>query len=317
MVLYAKLFILIGINNKNDVTMRFYPIALMFLSLTIFLAIVSPAYAQKITPNHVYQILQNTEYELDTLLESEFVPVQKYKTMGFPNKKPKHVLYRVRQVIIKASELRALYGLPKVSAPPPEVKKITPGDVSQYANKLYIALKEIRTFKGLSAPKKAPLPSGKTPSDVFNHLDVLLGKVIALDAPFIVPNDVFLQALAVYDDVLLIRKHEGLSTNIAEKKFTNKKPGDVYQKAVELIVRIAEVLGNQTEGIYKKYALKGKITPAHVQAILGVAAAELMDIKIKKGITQSTSTHEKAVGKTPSDVFAYVDRSVRALEGLK
>lgn len=288
-----------------------------FMGVAIALYLPLAAYAQE-TPNHSYQIVENLNRELDVLMDADFIdPSTISAPMQVHNLKPTHVVNRTRVIMIKLNTLRWIAGMDERSIPTVPVKNITPGDVKTYAISALEMAKELREKYELTTPQPADLPSGKTPTDVFNHLSLAMQKIFALNVPSIVPNEVYNQAEAVYSDVQMILRAKNIDKNPPFVASIGKKPKDGYEHAKLLIGAIAglDPANKKTMSeINDMYTSNQPIGPTEVQNILGSVLAELLSLKFSLGITTPAIAPQPVVGKTPNDVYALLDQALRGLE---
>jgi len=182
---------------------------------TISILLITSAHAQKITPSHVYQSVEQLILELQLIHEadkSEAI-LGDYVTK---NRKPRHVLQKSREVYLRVQELREMNGLPKNTVPPFPVTEIKPADVKDLVDKSLMDVIALRDeyFVDSETPK-THLKNGKAPTDVYQV------------------------AIAMISDINLVLTKRGKPTNmVINKSATGKKPADVYQQVQVLLEKL-------------------------------------------------------------------------------
>ena len=290
-----------------------YFIRLACLTFVFTLGALSTSFAQKVTPNHVFQLVDTAYQELERFHDSDFSQSPD-ANVKIPPRKPRHVLQKAQEVYIKVQNLRRLNGLTQNPIHPIPVRQVTPGDVKKSIEKILEDLenlKSIYNIKGTLPP--VHLPTDKTPTDVYQHLSKVSASLDALGLPVVVPNDVYRIAETVVIDLEKLVQHKKLYAKTDIRTFTGKTPSAVYDHTHLLLVKLRD-LTEQSEyqikgGVILLNKPQGAIKPAHVMDGLGNAIAEIGAIKYKAGMTQPTQFANLKSGKTPSDVFARVQQA--------
>jgi hypothetical protein len=274
-----------------------------------------PAEAQqKITPSHVLQVADDVVGELTLLLEANFSDPTLPAPQEVKGKRPRHVIQKARQILIKVQLLKEVNGLPVADLEPIPVREIKPADVKGWVEKVLAAVRELRgPYKITAMPDPAPLGEKKTPSDVFQRLTQVGSMVDRLDLPATVPNDVYRVSLSLVDDIRLVAQAVGFTDKIDWKgrKSAGKTPANVYQESYFLLKDMKKLIGAAPSlaipgGIVLPPEKTGKITPGDVIDIQNTLLAELSSLKTKLGVTQPTKVFPPQVAKTPSDVYVAV-----------
>tara|TARA_R110000787_G_scaffold20785_13_gene61756 strand:- start:1808 stop:2206 length:399 start_codon:yes stop_codon:yes gene_type:complete len=100
---------------------RHIAIALALLAPTAPLSALAQA-----TPNHVLQTIDTLMNELALLHEANLSKPPQTKATVPPNRHPRHVYQKAREIFLKADSARWLNGLKQLELPPPPTREITP-----------------------------------------------------------------------------------------------------------------------------------------------------------------------------------------------
>ena len=299
------------------------------LCIVLFLLCAVPANAQ-MTPNHVFQVTERSIQLLEDVNKANF-STPNYPSAGADPAQPRHVLQLARDVWRKTQLLRFMNGLTTYALEPVPARSITPADVKQTVDKIYEQLVGVLPAYGIEqAPEEPPLPTGKTPSDVFGNLLRLSAALDSLGVPSTVPNDVHQIAETVLQDALrlaeLSRIQDPTSVVGSMSGITGKTPKDAFSEAVSLLKEI-ETLSRADASLAIKGGvsipnIKENVTPSDVIIVLLRARAELNAMRVAMNDTTVSVNAPYQGGKTPSDVVsavktakAVVERVRRGLQG--
>lgn len=280
-----------------------------FWALFISLGLSSPGFAQQATPNHVFQSVEETRLVLLELNEANFSKSNK-TVQAQSGILPRHVYQKARDVWRKLQLLRYMNGLPTQALEPLEAKDISPADVKQLVDKINTAVVDLLPSYGVDGelPKRA-LPSGKSPSDVYQNLAAVLIELDALGVPATVPNDVFVVAKELTAILRVIADNNSASYALDSLALENgKTPGDVYQLGIDVIADLNQLAEQRTQfqvpgGINVPPSKADGVTPSDVIDLLAHAIADANAIKAALGIKEPGQAVRFEGGKTPSDVY--------------
>lgn len=298
------------------------PIGVAFAALSI-LAFAGSAYAQKVTPGQVLQVVADIQNELALMHKANFSTAKVDKgAPALTPRRPRHVMRKAEEVMQKVQTLRWINNLKANSVPPLPVRAITPGDVLKLSKIILADVRELGAKFGIvNSPKPAPSPGKKSPTDVYALLVEVSEQLDGLGIPGTLPNDVQRTAVTIISEIETIRARIGLTETIAVKSGSKgMKPADAYGKGWELLM----VLNNTAAT--EKYEIPGGvvmpnrrtsgISPAAVLDLLNNALAEVAAIKVKVGVTTATKLAPVQSGKTPSNIFDAVDTAIVMIESL-
>ncbi len=294
------------------------------LGIVASMFVLHPAQAaEKITPSHVYQVVDNVVYELELLLDANFSNAD-VAMIPANNKRPRHVIQGAQEVLRKISVLKQINGLTMGPIAPLPIREITPADVKTQVDRILKEVRDLRpVFKITKTAKKASLQDGKTPSDVYARMLQASAMIDRLDIPAIVPNDVYRLALAIVSDVKQIHASVG-STAPAQVSgdFSSKKPPDVYAHGHDVLVALKGLV-EQSEafevagGIAVPPKKEGKLVPADVLEMLNTILAELSSLKVSSGAKQPTPVIPPQSGKTPGNVYEQLEIAMSYVQVMK
>jgi len=224
------------------------------------------------------------------------------------DKRPRHVLQKAREVLLKIHALKQLKGLETRHIPAFKVRLIEPREVKELVERVLVEVKDLRAaFDVEEVPAAAQLSTGKTPSDVYGNL-MLLGYLIdELGIPKVVPNDVYRVAGAIVGELNMIHRKLGIDTEYTGTPASDKIPADVFAVAQDVLVNLKKAVKRRDikvpGGIVAIGRKSGTITPGDVLNVMDNVLAELGAIKFAIGVTDATIIPPLLPGKTPSNVF--------------
>ena len=157
------------------------------------------ASATEITPNNVYRVVDAIHADLALFHDaSSLTPAVTEAQHSLTPRRPRHVLQKAREVMVKVQLLRKINGLPDTEMPLMPARDIRPSDVLRLVERIHEDLAELRPIFGVGgSPDTIAKPSGKTPSDVYHSLYHVSAQLDGLGIPRVVPNDVYRVALTV------------------------------------------------------------------------------------------------------------------------
>jgi hypothetical protein len=271
----------------------------------------APAAMAQETPSHAFQAVEAVRLELDSFLAAAGTAIPKYDN-EVSSKRPRHVIQKARENLVRVQTLRNLNGLAEKPVPDLPTTEVTPGDVKKVVDRLYEDVKELRprfNAKGMAAPP--PFVDGKKPTDVYRNLWEVSMRLDALGVPKPVPNDVYRLALLIKGDMDLVRQKLNITTPFKDVTGNSgKKPADAFDAA---LAAMATLKGKVDQN--PKYAIPDSVvppikptsvTPANVIDALNVLAADVGSLKVKLGISAATPLPPAPQGKTPSNVVDLV-----------
>lgn len=294
----------------------------MAVGLAFFIS--TGAMAQtKITPTEVYSVVQAANTQLEHLIEANLLTVPAPDNSQLTNRRPRHVFQKARAVFEILQTARSLNGLKRQALPAVPGRDLTPGDVMTLVTSILNDTNELAALYGLPAVSQQNLDDKKKPADVYMALLHSIKLIGSLDVPPPLPNDVYRVAdtiLVVTRELAAHRGVEGLPDTTGA--VTGKKPGEVYKRGADLLTVLREVSGDGKllqipAGVVAPNLRTGKITPGHVNDLLGMVLADLIVAKVQLGIAKETPFRPAVGGKTPSDVFERLDTAHAVLTRLQ
>jgi len=276
------------------------------------------------TPNHVYQVTERSIALLEMLNQANF------STPNYPDTEvkpalPRHVLQMSRDVWRKTQLLRFMNGLPTQTLAPVPARTITPSDVKETVDEIYLQLEGVLPAYGLTGgPPETSLPSDKTPTDVFVNLLRMSAALDSLGVPATVPNDVHQIAETVLQDALRLAEMAKVPNGqeVAEDvaPVTGKSPRDAYQSTLSLLEDLQLLVETDSD-----IAIKGgveisqspeQVSPSDVIIVLLRSRAEVNAMRVALGDTSPSNNAVYQGGKTPSDVVTTVLRAQAVIQHI-
>lgn len=269
---------------------------------------------QKITPSHVLQSVDNVVGELALLLDANFSDASIPAPTPVQGKRPRHVIQKARQILLQVQLLKQINGIEIKDLEPIAVREIRPADVKGWADKVLVAVRELRApYKITATAPAAALEAKKSPSDVFQRLLQVEKMVKRLDLPATVPNDVYRVTLSLVDDMRVVARGIGITDAVIWQSRTakGKSPADAYNASYALLEDLKKLTSiNASLNIPGSIKLPSKktsgVTPGDVIEVQNTLLAELSSLKNKVQVKQPTKVFPPQAAKTPSDVYVAV-----------
>lgn len=281
-----------------------------------------PASAQQVTPNHVYQVAEEIWLDLERMHEANFTKAATAPAETRP-RRPRHVLQKATEVYRKVQMLRFVNGLDTDALPPLAVTEVTPGDVNDLVIQVRDGLKGLHGAYGLEAPlPEVPLPSGRSPTDVYNRLLQIEASLDGLGLPPVVPNDVYRLAETLRRELLLLTGGS-LSDQPDPRdmgKEAQKTPADAYAEAQALLDDLRAVAGSGPlavpGGIVPPDVRPAPIRPGDVLHQISVILAEVSALKVVARVRDPMKQAPFEGGITPNEVWNSLTLSRELAAGL-
>lgn len=255
------------------------------------IGIAAPASAE-VTPNHVYQVVDDIQRELDLILNTVGKEAKHDESApAVAERRPRHVIQEARELLIRIEEIHGHHGLEEVDIPAFPVHEVTPGEVKDFVDLALEEIRELRPEFGVTATAEpAPLPTGKTPTDVYALLHEVSLQVDELGETGVKPYHVYHSAMAVLHELDNIWDHTGRTGDVHLEPSHGMGDQETYDMAYGLLEDIAH-LGGQTGfavpgGIVVLERRTGDISQADIMELLNAAMAELAAVKVTVGSTE-------------------------------
>lgn len=303
---------------------RVYCFVIFIFSLWVSNFYTHTSFAEKITPNHVYQVTEDIIAQLKRMHDANLsIPNLMDVKLEVEERRPRHVIQQALNVRSKIQLLQRINGMEQSKLSPPPVKEVTPGDVMDVVKTILSELTAFDETYGLSPFKsQAKLEEGKTPKDVYLNLLRAQQMIVQLGIPDTIPNEVYNNALSVSHEVKLVAMASGKKAEVdPPSPAIGKKPADAYSLAYYALKGL-KGLARKDEykipgGVVIPKRKTRKITPSDVQQILLFCLAELSSMKVAVGATEPLMIPEPAAGQTPTTVFdqlGLVNRQIQAMQ---
>lgn len=286
------------------------------------LGVASPA-AAEVTPSHVYQVVDDIHRELLAILDGAGKQAKRdEEAPAVAERQPRHVIQEARELIHKIEEIHGHHGLPEIEEPPFPLHEITPEEVKEYVD---LALEEIRALRPVfgvtTAPEPAPLPSGKTPTDVYELLHLTSLQLDGLGETDIKPFHVYRVALTVIHELDDIWDHSGLTGEVHLETHRGIGLQESYVEALALMADLQQLTQQDRfaipGGVVPLNARSGDATPGDVMDVMNAVLADLGAVKVAVDSTEpvvfAPPSHSDVVPTNLYDAIFLARKMVEAL----
>lgn len=267
-------------------------IRMFFAAVAVTLAgAVAPATAE-VTPSHVYQLVDDIQRELDLILST--VGKSAKHDAGAPaiaERQPRHVIQEARELLIRIEQIHGHHDLPEIAVPAFPIHEITPSEVREFVDLALEELRELKPAFGVTAtPEPAPLPSGKTPTDVYGLLHEVGLQLDSLGETGVKPYHIYHSAMTVLHELDGIWEHLGRTDDVHLETHHGKSDQEAYDQAYGLLEDIRRLTQEDRLAIPGGVVLlerrAGAVTQADIMELLNAAIAELGAVKTVVGSTE-------------------------------
>lgn len=140
------------------------------------------ALAGQTSPNEVFRNSQYILVDLDLIADKLNVDFDAHKsTQRFDSKSPKDVNLEAFKILHKVGRLERHLDIMPLSPPPFPAGDILPTDALDSTNTILAELVRVKVELGITKPKqKLPVPSGKSPNDVFSQMLIISARLKTL-----------------------------------------------------------------------------------------------------------------------------------------
>ncbi len=278
------------------------------------------------TPSHVYSITEHILYELSYYRKQKGIQVKPKSVPKITGLKPQHVYSKVLESLEKINVLRKKIGLKISAVPDYPLRKITPQEVFDIVLLIDEQLDIIYQHVGISSFYWRNRTNNKeyfnkTPSDVYHNIwkiSELLDTILGINS--FTPNEVFQKATDIYNDVNIVFNQVSTApeTKIKTKIHSRIVPKDVFKKSEQVLdlVLKAQRRAGMFDVEYIAIPTGPSIKPGDVYNQVRIIEAEITELKVFLGITQSTEKAERVKNKKPVDVYKVLIKVEAKLNSL-
>ncbi|MFK5975060.1 MAG: hypothetical protein QM493_01010 [Sulfurovum sp.] len=286
----------------------------MFLRLSFILFIwmaslnASTSLKKSITSSNVYRKVIQLDKEI-LLIKEHFGISKKPKYIDIQTKLlPRHTWQMSYELFVKINILREKYNLPIIE--PVNMEPTLELDSIFTYEQILRLIQEVKIVKFRFGIDKeigdVGIYTNKTPTDVYNKLNILSREFDIINGNKFTPSYVFAEAVRIYEDFDNIFKQLNIDDQITPpiKENSQNTPTDSYNIALQLLESIKKIEINIKLDIVDFYAFKREdITPSDVFEITQIILAELQLFKAYIGLNHTiTRGAKKYYNKTPTDV---------------
>lgn len=286
----------------------------MFLRVSFILLVwiasidASNSFEKSMTPSKVYRKVTQLHKEISLIKEHlgiskmpKYVDVQT-KLL------PRHAWQRTYEIFVKINILREKYNLPIIE--PVNMEPTLELDPVFTYEQILRLIQEVEILKlRFDIDKEIEdvgIYSNKSPTDVYNRLNILSRELDIINGKEFTPSYVFGEVVRIYEDFDSIFKQLSIDDQITPpiKKHSKSTSKDSYNIALELLDSIKKIEMNARLKTVEFYAFKREdITPSDVFEITQIILAELQLFKAYIGLNHTiTRGAKKYYNKSSADV---------------
>ena len=264
---------------------------------------------EKVTPSHVFRATEDLIAEIQILREELGADDYPPEAEAQEDRAPVHVYAKTLEVMSKVSRVQRRLGMDAAETGQIPIKKVEPRDVLGSVAAILAELRKIKTQMVIESPiDAAPFVGGKTPSTVYKNLadaSILLDNLAG--GP-LTPNDVYLNALYLIDELELIaaKLRAPLTLDVPSVE-GRKTPKDVAQQVLRAgykMVNLQTRLGMDASSVPNLTLVR--VTPSEVYDATNMLLAEMTRIKHHLAINVPREVRPDPRNKVPTDVFAQI-----------
>lgn len=255
------------------------------------------------TPNHVYQAVDNLANNI-TEIRSHLNVENNARQPGVQiAKTPLHAYTKGLEVYEKVIRFKESRNISTKPLPILPNKNVLPADVLQLVKNISIELKQVSNQLGVKYTDSAPLPSGKTPSDVYENMwrtsylmDGLTGAIS--------PRYVYRNTLRIEKALDKIAEKMRVSVAVESPALPqNKKPLDANIEGFKVLYKLValEKKLNMTPLRVSGFPA-GNISPSDVYDTTNNILAELTRINVNMSLPSAPNATVELDSVTPSNV---------------
>ncbi len=278
------------------------------------------------TPDDVFRAAGHILKELNKYKSSLGIHVKVKKNPPAKSLAPQHVYRKTLECLQQVNQLRIRKGIGETAMPDPPLRSITPNEVYDLVTRLDMELEVIyRKDKFNYTPwytAENDFTNNKTPSDVYNRMQVISGELdILLGNQGYSPDDVYGLAENINREIRFIMTN--LDYKIPRLSIPFKpglKPRDTLAASYKLLGLVKKV--QHRAGIFTPFIpeilLNSNVTPNDVYNELQMIFAEITVLKmhLKIFIPLPDTDQIKFKNKTPSHVEQNICQSIGLIHVL-
>lgn len=277
-----------------------------------------------VTPSIVYSNLLQLHKEVKLLKKYFHIsknPVYKdMKTKMYP----RHARQRSYELFVKINILREKSGFPMIEPANMEPTLVN-NPVFTY-EQVQRLLREVDILKFLLGIKenvsKLKTIKGKTPTDVYNLINLISREFDLINGVEFTPSYVFSEAIRIYEDLEAVLDKLNIDdTTVPPAKIIISSPKDSYTTTMEFLGIIKALETQVGLPTIDYYAFERKnVTSSDVYEIIQIALSEIQVVKAYIGLRHNVTRGAlRFEGKTPADVKQIMEwllRKVKLINSL-
>ena len=274
---------------------------------------------ENVTPSHVFRATEDLIAEIQILREELGADDYPPEAETQEDRAPVHVYAKTLEVMSKVARVQRRLGMDAAEVGQIPIKNVEPRDV---LGNVAAVLAELRKIKAQMVIERsidaAPFAGGKTPSTVYKNLADASFLLDNLAGGPLSPNDVYLNALYLLDELELIaaKLRAPLTLDVPSVE-GRKTPKDVAQQVLRAsykLVNLQTRLGMDASSVPNLTLVR--VTPSEVYDATNMLLAEMTRIKHHLSINVPRQVRPAPRNKVPTDVFAQILLAIENLDAI-
>lgn len=302
-----------------------FPKTLAAASLLVALAFTVPAAAAETTASDDYQVIDTINAELTLIHKANgSKPKPDHDAPVLTERRPRHVIQKAREVLNNVEILHDMQEIEREAVPAfTSDHEVTDEDVKIYLEHILSEVRKLTPTYGVKKhAAKAPLPKGKTDTDVYAHLEEINLSLEGLGIREVRPFDVYREIMVVIHDLELMREARGVTGKIDVGRTKGKSAGDVYEGTFQILADLKALTESSPKykipgGVVMPNKRSGELTPEHTMDLLDEVLGETSALKVTLGVNKPSMFSMPKSGRMPTNAFDAVQMARALVKSLK
>ncbi len=233
---------------------------------------------------------------------------------------PIHVYAKTLEVLSKVARTQRRFGVPPAEGRRQiPFKEVDSADVMEMVEYLIGEVRKIKTQMLITREiEPVELVGGLSASVVYKNLADVSFLLDGLGGRPLTPNDVFMNCVAILDEMELIAGEIGVSLepdppDVAEEKVPKEVAQQVL-RATYKVINLQTRMGMDASGVPTLTLVR--VTPSEVYDSTNMLLAEMARIKFHLGVEEQRAERSEPSGKTPKDSFAMILGIIKNLDRM-
>ena len=274
---------------------------------------------QNVTSSHVYRAVQDLVAEIQLLRDELGVYDYPPEAELQEDRMPVHVYAKTLEVLSKVVRIQRRFGVPSEPVGQIPYEQVDSGDVLRNIQRIIDQLRGLKEQMAIQRDiEPAPFQGGKTASLVYQSLANASFQLDGLRGRPLTPDDVFLNASYVLEEMELIAAKLGVGLDLELPQVNGRKNStDVAQqvlRATYKVINLQNQLGMDASGVPTMTLIR--VTPSEVYDGTNMLLAEMARIKQHLGINVPYEEASEPRGRRPQDTYQLVLVIIKNLDRM-